>query len=94
VNTTDSAVRIKHIPTGLCVECQSERSQHKNKKLALEIIKNKILINKKKIYCNNIKKIKKKFFNEGKRSQKIKTYNFIKNLFIDHIKNIKINNLE
>ncbi|MGX7582903.1 peptide chain release factor-like protein [Candidatus Vidania fulgoroideorum] len=84
VNKTNSAVRITHIPTSIKVECQSERSQHKNKNTAMKILISKIEnIKNKEI---NIKK--KKLRNENlyisKRTNKIRTYNFIQNRITDH----------
>ncbi|XXS36735.1 MAG: PCRF domain-containing protein [Candidatus Nasuia deltocephalinicola] len=93
VNKTNSAIRIKHLPTNIVVECQKERSQHKNKKYALNIIKNKILINKNKKKVENINKMKKKLFGEGERVEKIRTYNYKENRITDHRFKININNL-
>ncbi|AFP83792.1 peptide chain release factor B [Candidatus Carsonella ruddii CS isolate Thao2000] len=84
VNTTNSAVRITHKPTNINVICQSERSQIKNKFLAIEILKYKIFI-KNNFYIN-------KYTNTFKNNKKyIKTYNFINNEIIDHIKKKKFN---
>ncbi|XZR52869.1 MAG: PCRF domain-containing protein [Enterobacteriaceae bacterium] len=94
VNTTDSAVRITHIPTNIIVECQNERSQHKNKSKALEIlitrIKNLELFKQRKQ-----KSIKKKnLLGSGERSDKKRTYNFPKGRVTDHRINLTLYCLE
>ncbi len=90
VNKTNSAVRLKHIPTNIVVECQKERSQHKNKKHALKIMQLKIneFKNIKKNNKNNF--IKKNLLGDGKRVEKVRTYNYKNNTIIDHRFKIKI----
>ncbi|WP_320412284.1 PCRF domain-containing protein [Candidatus Nasuia deltocephalinicola] len=90
VNKTNSAVRLRHIPTNIIVECQKERSQHKNKKHALKVMQLKIneFKNIKKNNKSNI--IKKKLLGKGKRVEKIRTYNYKNNTVIDHRFKIKI----
>ncbi len=90
VNKTNSAVRLKHIPTNIVVECQKERSQHKNKKHALKIMQLKI--NEFKNIKKNSKNsaIKKNLLGEGKRVEKIRTYNYKNNTITDHRFKIKI----
>ncbi|MGX7589569.1 peptide chain release factor-like protein [Candidatus Vidania fulgoroideorum] len=95
VNTTNSAVRITHIPTGIKVECQKERSQIENKRIALRLLISKIMKEKQKIEIEKrISERKKKLFDFSSRSSKIRTYNFIKKYIKDHFLNIKIGNIK
>ncbi len=94
VNTTDSAVRMTHIPTGIVVTCQNERSQLQNKEKALEILKAKI-------YEEELRKQEEKLGNErktkigtGDRSEKIRTYNYPQNRVTDHRIGFTVNKLD
>ncbi len=93
VNTTDSAVRITHIPTGLVVECQQERSQHKNKSKALEVLKSRIYSLKLSKSHDKKCKEKKKLLGSGFRNDRNRTYNFIQNRVTDHRINFTVYSL-
>lgn len=90
VNTTDSAIRITHFPTGIVVECQDERSQHKNKAKALAVLSTRIytLEMAKKNKDNAIKK--KILLGSGDRSDRNRTYNFIQKRVTDHRINLTL----
>ncbi|WP_343182705.1 peptide chain release factor 1 [Buchnera aphidicola] len=90
VNTTDSAIRITHIPTGTVVECQDERSQHKNKARALSILSSRIQANElaKKQQKESI--IRRNLLGTGDRSDRNRTYNFPKNRITDHRINLTL----
>ncbi|MFI3142385.1 MAG: peptide chain release factor 1 [Clostridia bacterium] len=84
VNTTDSAIRITHIPTGTVVECQDERSQHKNKDKAMKILLSRILDNEKAKQASEIASERKAQVGSGDRSERIRTYNFPQGRVSDH----------
>ncbi|MGB2600010.1 MAG: peptide chain release factor-like protein, partial [Candidatus Omnitrophota bacterium] len=93
VNVTDSAVRITHLPTGIVVSCQDERSQHKNKAKAMRVLKARILENLKIAQKKEISEQRKKQVGSGDRSEKIRTYNFPENRVSDHRINLTLYNL-
>jgi len=84
VNKRMTAVRIKHLPTGIVVTCQTERSLQQNKELALEILEAKLLEKKELEEREKLRKEKKEQIKSGKRSEKIRTYNFPQNRVTDH----------
>jgi peptide chain release factor 1 len=84
VNTTDSAIRITHLPTGLVVECQDERSQHKNKARAMSLLSARLLEQEKAQQAREQAESRKLQVGSGDRSQRIRTYNFPQGRVTDH----------
>lgn len=84
VNTTDSAVRITHLPTGLVVACQDERSQHKNKEKAMEVLKSRLFEMMKRQQAKDINELKSDYIGTGERAEKIRTYNYPQDRITDH----------
>jgi len=94
VNVTDSAVRITHLPTGIVVQCQNERSQHKNKALAMKVLKARLLENFRLQQQKKIASDRKAQVGTGDRSEKIRTYNFPDRRVTDHRINFTIHKLD
>ncbi len=94
VNTTDSAVRVTHLPTGLVVTCQDEKSQHKNKAKSLKILRARLLERKQEEQRSEIAATRKLMVGSGDRSERIRTYNFPQGRVTDHRINFTLYKLE
>jgi peptide chain release factor 1 len=94
VNTTDSAVRITHLPTGLVVQCQDEKSQHKNKAKALQVLRSRLLEHAIAEQEAKIAAERKSQVGTGDRSAKIRTYNYPQSRVTDHRIGLTVHNLD
>ena len=84
INKTSSAIRITHLPTGMVVECQDERSQYKNKDKALKVLKSRLLKEKQDKQASEIAENRKSQVGTGDRSERIRTYNYPQGRLTDH----------
>lgn len=94
VNKTDSAIRITHLPTGTVVECQEERSQHKNRARAMSILQSKLLSAQREKQQAERAQTRRNLVGSGDRSERIRTYNFPQGRLTDHRINLTLYKLE
>ena len=94
VNKTDSAIRITHMPTGLVVECQDERSQHKNKARAMSVLQSRLLDQIQSAQQAEQAETRKSLVGSGDRSERIRTYNFPQGRVTDHRINLTLYKLD
>jgi peptide chain release factor 1 len=94
VNTTDSAVRITHVPTGVVVICQDEKSQHKNKSQAMKILRSRLLEAEQQRQADERASERRSQVGTGDRSERIRTYNFPQSRVTDHRAGLTLHKLE
>jgi peptide chain release factor 1 len=94
VNTTDSAVRVTHLPTGLVVACQDEKSQHKNKAKAIKILRARLLERAQAEQEAEVAESRRSMVGTGERSERIRTYNFPQGRVTDHRINLTLYSLD
>src|SRR3984885_7008648 len=94
VNKTDSAIRITHLPTGIVVECQDERSQHKNRSRAMSLLKSRLLAAEREKQQSQQAQSRKLQVGSGDRSERIRTYNFPQGRVTDHRINLTLYKLD
>jgi peptide chain release factor 1 len=94
VNTTDSAVRITHVPTGVVASCQDERSQHKNKAKAMKMLQSRILMAQQEAHQSQMSEMRKEQVGTGMRAEKVRTYNYPQNRVTDHQVNVTLKKLD
>lgn len=93
VNKTDSAIRLTHLPTGIVVECQDERSQHKNKARAMSLLQSRLLTAEQEKQANEQAQTRRTLVGSGDRSERIRTYNFPQGRVTDHRINLTLYSL-
>lgn len=94
VNKTDSAVRLTHLPSGIVVECQDERSQHKNKARAMSLLQARLLEGERQKQLDQETALRKSLVGSGDRSERIRTYNFPQGRVTDHRINLTLYKLD
>jgi peptide chain release factor 1 len=94
INKTSSAIRVTHLPTGMVVECQNERSQFQNKDKALEVLRSRLLAQKRQAQQDAVNAERHGQVGSGDRSEKIRTYNFPQDRVTDHRAGLTLHNLE
>jgi len=90
VNKTDSAIRITHIPTGIVVECQDQRSQHKNRAKAMSVLQSRIMAEQQEKIDSEQAETRKLQVGSGDRSERIRTYNYPQGRMTDHRINLTL----
>jgi len=94
INKTDSAIRITHLPSGIVVECQDERSQHKNRARAMSLLQSRLLAQARAEQSSEQARARKLQVGSGDRSERIRTYNFPQNRLTDHRINLTLYQLD